>query len=158
MDNFVVCFGNLTEEAKFKYMKENICSKFDKVLYYCYGSTGDILHEYRDKGYFAENVFAPPEDSSMIMEPFTLGSPYQWHKWISRYNQDFDVLIIDRTEQKKYLPSDRVFAWWRDISWIIKPIYFFTEKAADDVKKICKCAEIIDLMMRQLPTDAGDGE
>jgi hypothetical protein len=145
--NYIIC-GNYSEEEKFEYIKNNISKNYAKLIYLCLGSDISILNKWHDNGYFQENMYVLNEDSSMQMEHFTTGSAYDGYDWVSGYNQDFDVLIIDKIKKQKSHKSLKLnsFSFWRNSGWWkVKPLYMFSNFSKNEMQEKYKNIEVIEL-------------
>ncbi len=153
MDNIIITNG-CDQKTKLEYIKNNISSKFNLSLFFCVDIGSDIINDWIDKGYLPqvpEKMIVFSDECSMLLEQFTVGGSYNWgnktYDWISCYNQNFDVILVDKSEKLSGEKGStlKTINFFRDTWWKIKPLYIFSNETREQIQEICKDANIIEL-------------
>ncbi len=144
--NVIIC-GDYIERQKFEYIANNICPLYESVLYLPAGSNRNVLDEWERKKLIPKNMSVLNEDSSMIMEFFTIGGDDNNYghqdcifnkKWISQYNADYDALVVDKVGKQRghdSLEYMSIFFWRMTGWWKIKPLYIFTKLSKEEAEQ-----------------------
>jgi len=115
-------------KEKLEYIKNNICSKHNKLLYIKTGSSKEEIEGWYELGYVPKNMHILLPECSMIFEQFTIGHKDESGHWISEYNAQFDALIIDHVQAFAVtLPNMRIQAWET------KPLYIISDQIKERI-------------------------
>ena len=146
-DNNIIITNNCDQKTKLRYIKDNISPNFNLSLFFCIGIHNNNIIDWIDKGYLPpvpKKMIAFNDESSMLLEPFTIGGSYIWqnktYDWISLHNQTFDTIIVDRFAD--LLLTIKEIKFFRDTWWRIKPLYIFSDKTKEQMQEFCKDANI----------------
>lgn len=130
----VILCGTYTDEDKLVHINR-LCAVYKKVLYYNPNITYDQFGEWKDNKLVLDNLDIRTAESSMMLEPFTVGDTEDGGKWTSTFNREYDVLIIEPSHGKS-IKIDKLRedgGWWR-----IKPLIVISGLDFFDAAKIYK--------------------